>query len=368
MNLVLFFTKGVSLRTWAMMGMLKREIAVYTKLIQRGYKVSFLTYGDEKDLAFQSEVEGIRVLCNLKGWSQEKYQDRLLDFHEPVLSKAHIIKTNQTYGADLALKAAAKFGTRFVARCGYMWSYNAAREWGIDSPQAVEARTVERSVFIPADRIIVTTEKMRQDVLARMPDVSNKIHVIPNYVAVDAFRPLFYEKKPNTLIYVGRIAPEKNLESVLEAIRTVDVTMTIIGEGRMRPELQEQFSDLSDRVIWEGNVPNSDLPEYLNRAAIFILASRYEGHPKALIEAMACGMPVIAADSPGIREIVSDGNTGILCGPDPTSIRRAVEYMLANFEQARNLGQNARQYVIDHFSLEKIADQEYSILDAISQK
>ncbi len=131
-----------------------------------------------------------------------------------------------------------------------------------------------------------------------------------------------------TLIFVGRIAPEKNLSALLEAIQPLQVRLVLIGEGKIRPELQRRFPSLNGRISWEGNVPNSELPEYLNRAGLFILPSLYEGHPKALIEAMACGLPVIGADSPGIRELIRHGETGYLCGTEPESIRKAIQDLL----------------------------------------
>ncbi len=89
------------------------------------------------------------------------------------------------------------------------------------------------------------------------------------------------------------------------------MSLTLIGEGRLRPELQRRFSNLDGRVTWEGNVSNSQLPDYFNRAEIFVLLSLYEGHPKTLIEAMACGLPAIGADSRGSGKLYGISTTAI---------------------------------------------------------
>lgn len=357
-HLVLFFTRGVSLRTWGMMGMLAREIAVYKRFVADGFRVSFVTYGNARDLDYSEELGGIEILCNEGDRPLEKYESRLLSLHERSLRNCSVIKTNQTYGAELALKAACFFKKPFVARCGYMWSKNTALELGYNSKQAVHARAVEEKVFSASHKVVVTTDEMKQDVVSRIPAAASKIVVIPNYVDTNVFKPDDSQRDDNSLLFVGRIAGEKNLDSLLEAIRPLQVKLVLIGEGKLRPELQERFRDLEGRITWEGNVPNHRLPEYMNRAAIFVLPSLYEGHPKALLEAMACRVPVIGTDSSGVRELIQHGQNGYLCGTDATSLRKAIEALLSRPDLRAELGMNARRFVVDNYSLDKIAATE----------
>ncbi|MBI5569079.1 MAG: glycosyltransferase family 4 protein [Desulfomonile tiedjei] len=367
-HLTLFFTRGVSLRTWSMMGSLEREVALYKRLLEHGYAVSFVTYGDASDLGYASTLGGIRVLCNERSLPLERYEAMLFSLHGRALAESDIIKTNQTYGAELALWASRLLGTRFVARCGYMWSLNAARERGEDSAAAMEARRVEAKAFRGADRVVVTAPAMRISVSERLPEVADRIRVIPNYVDTDTFRPLGPAADRPSLVFVGRIAPEKNLEALLQAVEPLGVALTLIGEGKLRPELHEKFAALDGQVTWEGNIPNRQLPEYLNRAGMFVLPSFYEGHPKALLEAMSCGIPVIAANSPGIREVVEHRRTGLLCGTDPLSIRSSIEELMANPDLRAELGRNARKYVLDHYSLDRILDLELAVLQDLAGK
>lgn len=361
-NLVLFFTRGVSLRTWAMMGMFDREVAIYQRLMEHGFRVSFITYGDASDLPYEEKLGGIRVLCNEQALPPEQYETDLVKIHAKELEDCHVIKTNQSNGAEFALDAARLFKKPLVARCGYMWSLNWQREFGYDSPEARHARTVEENVFQAADKVVVTTEAMRTDVLHRVPQAIDRIQVIPNYVDTDLFRPYNGPKEPNSLIFVGRVAPEKNLDALLEAVSELPVSLTLIGEGRLRPALQRRFSDLDGRVTWEGNVPNSQLPDYFNRAEIFTLLSLYEGHPKTLIEAMACGLPAIGADSPGIREIVRHSDNGYLCGTDAKAIREAIRDLLENADLRAHLGRKAREFALENYSLNRILELERRVL------
>ncbi len=347
--------------------MLEREIAIYKRLLRCGFQVSFLTYGSEADLSYSGKMNGIRILCNQAGIPPEIYENTLCSVHRDSLDTCHVIKTNQIYGAELALSASQVFQKPLVARCGYMWSQNASREHGANSEAAIHAREVEEKVFRGANRVVVTTPAMREDVLRRIPDAALKLAVIPNYVDTDVFRPYSEIRDETTLIFVGRIAPEKNLSALLEAIQPLQVRLILIGEGKIRPELQGRFASLDGRISWEGNVPNSKLPEYLNRAGLFILPSLYEGHPKALIEAMACGLPVIGADSPGIRELIRHGETGYLCGSDPASIRNAIQELLASPTLGARMGPNARQYVMANYSLDRIAGLELALLKEVAR-
>lgn len=361
-HLVLFFTRGVSLRTWAMVGMLDREVALYNYFIKRGVKVSFVTYGNASDLAYSKSLGEIKILCNVSGKSLEEYEQDILALHADDLARADIIKTNQTYGALTALNVAKQLSKPLVARCGYMWSANASREYGHDSLQAKEAFNTEQKVFSEADAVVVTTPAMEADVIARIPQTQGRTFVIPNYVETDLFRPSAHGKNAETILFVGRIAPEKNLEKLLEAVSPLEATVRIIGEGKLRPVLQKRFALLGDRIIWEGNVPNREIPRYMNKATIFALPSRYEGHPKALLEAMACGRPVIGGNSPGIREIIEHGRTGFLSETDPIHLRAALREVLNDSDLRTRLGSAARKFVLEHYSLSRIGGMEMKLL------
>ncbi|MEI8182010.1 MAG: glycosyltransferase family 4 protein [Desulfomonile sp.] len=368
-HLVLFFTRGVSLQTWDIIGSLQRELAIYDYLVNRGYRISFVTYGDGNDLSYSRQLSGIEILCNEKRLPLESYESQIVFRHGKALKNVSVIKTNQTYGSEAALWTSRLIGRPLVARCGYMWSYNASREHGADSIQAREALRVERKVFSEAQRLVVTTNSMRMDVEKRIPGASSKTFVIANYVDEHTFRPYQVARDPYTLLFVGRVAPEKNLRSLFEAIIPLKrVKLVLIGQGHLRNELEREYGSLRDRLTWEGNVPNSKLPEYLNRCALFVLPSFYEGHPKALIEAMSCGTPVIGADSPGIREIIRHGESGYLCRPDALSLRNAIHHLLANPGLCTEMGRKARKHVVAHYSLERIGSLELSMLNELSRR
>lgn len=361
-HLVLFFTRGVSLRTWAFTGMLDRETAIYQRFIEKGAEVSFVTYGDSSDLCYADRLGKIRILCNVFSETLERYEEKLMELHGEALASASMIKTNQTNGAIAALRVARLLGVPLMARCGYLWSANAAREHGINSEQAKEARRTEQEVFSAADAVVVTTSLMKSDIIDRLPEVAGKIYVIPNYVDTKLFRPISTPIIHDCILFVGRIAPEKNIDLLLEVLSSLPARLRIIGEGRLRPTLQDRFCHLHDRVTWEGTVPHTELPLYINEATAFVLPSSYEGHPKALLEAMACESAVVGGDSPGIREIIRHGDNGLLSELKPFSLRETIRRLMRDSELRRHLGVRARRYVVDKYSLEKITRKEWELV------
>src|SRR5208337_220736 len=114
----------------------------------------------------------------------------LFSLHGNAIKAADVIKTNQTYGGELALWGARLLRKPLIARCGYMWSFNAAAENGDKSSAAAEARRVEAKVFGAADRVVVTTNQMQENILKRFPQIADRVLVIPNYVDTELFKPI----------------------------------------------------------------------------------------------------------------------------------------------------------------------------------
>lgn len=361
LHLTLFFTAGVSLQTWDRTGMFEREVALYRSLQQQGVRVSFITYGNARDRDYAERLPGIRILCNRWRLPSVYYRRFIPLLHGFRLSTCTIIKTNQTNGADTALRAARLWRKPFIARCGYMWSDFVAREHGPDAPVTRQTRALEQKVFSAADRIIVTTPVMAADISGRIPQAQHRIAVIPNYVDTQLFRAGHGSQMRYDLVFIGRLEPQKNVAALLEAVRGLDVRLAVIGTGGQSSDLQSRYHDLREQVHWLGNVPHVQLPDYLRASALFILPSLYEGHPKTLIEAMACGMPVIGADAPGIREILRHGENGWLCGTDPASIRQAIVRLLEDAGLRERLGGRALQFALEHYALDTIVRRELQL-------
>jgi len=145
----------------------------------------------------------------------------------------------------------------------------------------------------------------------------------------------------------------------------LDVDLHFVGEGHLRKPLQEKARDLHVQLTLHGNLPHHQLPDIIRQSALFALVSSHEGHPKSLLEAMSCGAAVLGANSPGIREQIVHGETGWLCGTDAGSIRAGIQHLMANPSLREKLGRNARRFIEENYSLDKIVEMEYSLLQTV---
>lgn len=367
-HLVLFFTQGMSLKKWDEVGMLEREVEIYRRLRPYLKRISFLTYGDRSELAYAPQLDGIEILCNKWGLPSRLYV-RLIPFlYWRQMWRADIIKTNQTNGALRALGVKRLFHKKMIARCGYMWSIHASHRKGPQSSEAQRAVREEQQVFNEANRVAVTAPTMKRYVVERYGVPDTKVTVIPNYVNTDWFKPQpIGAKDGRTLCFIGRLIEQKNPFALLEAILGLNVKLLMIGGGPLHAELEAKARSDHLDVQFVGNVPHTQLPAYINQADAFVLPSLYEGHPKALLEAMACGIPVIGGDSPGIREFVIHGETGYLCETSPMGIREAIATLLADEALRNRLGSTGREFVVRNFSLERVVDMELELYASLMQ-
>lgn len=362
-HLALFFTDGVSLRDWERIGMLERELALYRQLQQELGALTFATYGGPRERECADALNGIQLVHNRLGLPRWLYRWRLPRHPAFRPGAVQIVKTNQMPGADVARQVAQRTGARLVVRCGYLHAEFLERQFGVRSLRAWRARRLERRVFEAADRIILTTDAMKESVLARYAVAADRIVVIPNYVQTDRFRPPASPptNDPPRFGCVGRLVKQKNLRHLLSAIEGLPLALDIVGTGPLQPELETLARTHSLPVRFHGNLPHERLPAFLQACDAFVLPSLYEGHPKALLEAMSCALPCIGADRPGIANLLRHGETGLLCDTDPPSIRAALQHLLEHPAEAGALGAAARREVEATFALARIVERECAL-------
>jgi glycosyltransferase involved in cell wall biosynthesis len=164
----------------------------------------------------------------------------------------------------------------------------------------------------------------------------------------------------NQVVAMGRLVPVKGFDRLLTAFRLASEQapnwrLVIIGEGELRPELEETIEryGLADKVQLMGLVRNPF--EVMRQSQFFVMSSRSEGFPYALLEAMACGLPAIAMDcSTGPREIIRDNIDGIIVPEgDVASLATAMRRLMTDQAERRRLAAQALQ-VRDKFSADKI--------------
>ena len=354
---------------WDRVGNLDREVAIYQKLNQHLKQVNVITYGGARDRLYREQLSPLRVTPT--PGRLPVFASRLILQHRygPILQQSDVFKTNQIPGAELAIWAKKKHAKKLIVRCGYLYSrfmeaYTTTR-WRVR-----RAYALEREAFSIADLGIVTSERDRQWVIDTHHINPDKMTVVPNYVLTDLFQPLPETEKAYDLVCVSKAAPQKNLGALLTALHHLkqqgtEPSLLLIGSAAQDSELRKQGEALELDITYINRVANFELPVYLNQASAFILPSHYEGHPKALLEAMSCGLPCIGTDVPGIREDIDHNRTGYLCQPESSALAEAILTVLDSAPLQQTLGQQARQYILKHYSLESILDLELALLKSL---
>jgi|TARA_B100000315_G_scaffold256889_1_gene304038 glycosyltransferase involved in cell wall biosynthesis len=365
--LVVFFSRGMSLARWERAGLLQRELALYRELSSHFGRIAFVTYGESGDHALAREFPGIEVLPNRWKLPPNLYSVMAPWLHRKTLRRAVVFKTNQINGAWCGVVAKTLFRKPLVVRCGFLWSDFMIRlttSWW----RRVLARRLERVIFRAADAIIVAGDADRATVITRYGIDDDRTYVIPNYVDTSRFRPMpEIPHEPGRVIFIGRLEDQKNPLSLLDALRGLaGVRLSMIGDGTLRLLLEQRAKEYGLDVQFFGAVPHESLPRLLNRSEAFILPSHYEGNPKALFEAMACGVPVIAARVPGIREVLTHQETAFLCGTSPPEIRVALRKVLADPDLRDRLAVRGLELVQKDRSLARVVQEELAVLDGLA--
>lgn len=365
-RLILFFTGGFSLKKWDEAGLLGRETAVYRALRPHLGDITFVTYGNFRDLPYAAYLDGINIVCNKWRLPSRWYIFLLSRLYPMFWREPALFKSNQVLGADIALKAARRSGKKFIARCGYLPSTQVIWRHGIDSVEAQKVQQLETTLFQGADQVVVTTPVMRDIIVERCQVRAEKVKIIPNYVDVGRFKPPSTPRKLKQLCYVGRLEEVKNVSALLDAVNGLDVELIIIGGGGLKESLEAKAREEQLPVRFLGNIPNTELPAHLNRASLFVLPSHLEHHPKALLEAMACGLPAIGTNVFGTRELIHHRETGYLCGTSSEEIRAAIQDLMSDTKLQAHISRNAREFVAEHFSLKRVVQMELELLAGLA--
>lgn len=219
-----------------------------------------------------------------------------------------------------------------------------------------------RSLLYPsAKALVVQTDAVRD--WAKTVVKEKAIYIIPN-----PLKPVLNGSEFNasrcsddrTLVAVGRLNRQKGFDLLLRALakcieKHAVWSLVILGEGEERGSLEALVAELGlkDKVSLPGRV--KEPAQILQRADLFVLASRYEGFPNVLLEAMACGLAVISTDcASGPRAIIRDGLDGVLVPPNSIdALALAMDRLMANEAERQRLGARAVE-VVERFSIDKI--------------
>jgi glycosyltransferase involved in cell wall biosynthesis len=222
------------------------------------------------------------------------------------------------------------------------------------------------------DRFVVISREIDGQLAARGVPVHKRC-VIPNGVDVKQFSPVAGEARKalrlqlglpvetDLAVFAGRLAREKRLDQLLSiwpAVRACcpAARLLVLGSGPEEPALKRlaQELGLGESVHWAG--AQSQVAPYLQAADLFVLPSSAEGLSVALLEALACGLPVVATSVGGAPDVIAHGENGwLIPAENREALQEAILALLGHLPLRREMGCKARQHILANYSLEGIA-------------
>ncbi len=302
---------------------------------------------------------------------------RFLVRHRREWDVVHI--THMYLDAVAAILARRRHGLPIVVRPACAGHYGDLarlarfRAWPLyPGPGKVGLRVLIRTIA-RADAFVANSRELCEELLAAGVR-AGKIARIPNGVdlarfspdpdarSVEARRRLGLPEGP-LVVFAGRLDPQKGLHTLVEAMRSPTLAaagarLLLLGDGPQRAELAQALhrDGLSDRALFRGVV--EDVAPYLRASDLFAFPTLGEGMPNALLEAMATGLPCVASDIGGCRDVVTNGETGLLVpAGDATAFRAALETVVQSAALRERLGAAARQDAVSRFGLERMVDR-----------
>jgi glycosyltransferase involved in cell wall biosynthesis len=332
--------------------------------------VLYFSYFDEALASFTPDRllrERVVVLPKRGRWPSRVWAILLPLVYRREFRRCQVLRVMQLPGVIPAVVAHWLYGTPYVVTYGYRYGEVARIAGSRLKPWLY--RLLERVAIPLAAGVIVTSRELGAHVATLGP--SGRIIYSPNGVDPAVFAPSRSRvaRDRKSVLYVGRLSQEKNLERLVDAMSriTPPARLVIIGEGQCRGALERRALGAGVEVEFRGVVPNGELPTHLRGADVFVLPSLTEGHPKALIEAMACALPCAASARGGIPSLLDDGVSGLLFDPeDAGDMAQAIGRLLTDVALARRLGERARAVAVGRYDAHVLLQEEVALVRSIS--
>ncbi len=366
-------------------GGLGRHVAALSRtLAAAGHEVHVVTRDHPDAPAEEWLDDGIHVVRVAEAPPFIPFSDLIswvLAFNNGVQAAAQRICTQ--YDIDVvhahdwlvAYAAAALKGTHDLPLVATVHATEYGRHQGwLPGPMNKLIHQVEWWLTYEARRVVTCSRYMREQVNRIFELPADKVDVIPNGVAVqdyalprpevDAFRARVCPDA-RMVLFAGRLEYEKGVQTVLHTLIRLNaevgpVHFFIAGTGTYSDELRKMVDELGvgDHVTFTGFLEDEELRLHYAAADVAVAPSIYEPFGLVAIEAMACGTPVVVGDTGGLREIVSEGDTGLRVRPDdPDALADALVEVLTDEVLAARLVDAARHVIHERYDWARVADR-----------
>ncbi len=319
-----------------------------------GHDVAVFTYRTDSEQAYSEDKNGYHIvrsnthLClfgNAISFSQLSSLLKHWDSYDIVHAHSHL------FFSTVLCALARKFRSTPLVVTNHGLVSQTAPKW----LQRIYLPTIGKWIFKTADAVICYTETERDQVIDF--DVSpDKIHVIHNGIDTSTFAPSDSPPPKKQILWIGRFTPGKGVEYLIKGFQIFSqefpyYTLVMVGRGPLKDDFARMIHKmgLENKVILRDFIPNEALPALYQESSLLVLPSLEEGVPRAILEAMACGRPVVCTALPQLVNIVS--GCGILIPTeDARAVADALSTLVSDPTLARSLGQSARAKVVSQYS------------------
>lgn len=367
MRVVLFFTYGISLKSWKESGLFDREVLIYQKLVKKyGVDVTFITYGDDEDLNFSADLPGIKIIPMFKNRrpGRGKIFKLLKSFTyafslKDELRKSDIFKTNQLNGSWIALLAKFLYKKPLIVRTGYNL-YEFTRKESSNRLKIVFHWILTKACLFFSDIFIVSSIKDRDNLVKDFNGKADNILIKSNWVNPTKYKEINGREK-DRILCVGRLEYQKNFKNLIKLLEGSNFSLDIVGQGKLKQDLIDAANDFSVDLNILENLDNNSLLKLYERYKFFVLPSTFEGNPKVLLEAMSRGCIVIANDIPSVNEIIQHKINGFIFDFGYKDKNSFFNILKEKDHQLKEISLKAYKQVSEYNSLEKYVTDEIAI-------
>lgn len=238
-----------------------------------------------------------------------------------------------------------------------------------------------------ASVIASTSASMAEQVKLLLKDDTKKIYITPFGVDLSQYSKNNNNERHTDKIIIGNVKSLREVYGIEFLIRAIailknklesnnktnisqKIITTLYGDGNLREELELLVKKLGlqENVIFKGRIPNAEVPHALEEFDIFCATSNHESFGVSIVEAMAMGLPVVATDVPGFKEVMVDGETGIIVERKrPDKIAEALQRLILNDDLRRKFGENGRNRVEELYNWENNVTKMLGIYERLSK-
>ena len=281
--------------------------------------------------------------------------------HYKYIKECNILKNDQMDGSWTAVIAKILFYKRkkLIIRTGFTLSiFMKQKRYPFFKFISI---LIEKFAYFFCDVATVSSIHSKEYIVNKYNLKSENVKVLFNYIDIKKFKKSKSQSKKNRLLFIGRLDNQKNLINLILALKKINIPIDIYGDGKLKDQLILLSKKNNSDVNFLGIFSNAELPKILGQYKYYILPSFYEGMPKTLIEAMACGLVCIGTDTLGINEVIENNQNGYLI--NGFSVKAIKDTIIKIYEKKNHnlIQMNAIKSATDKFSIDNYAIQEAKI-------